>query len=213
MDAMNLGLMVPELFLIVLGMAVMMLDLFMAPEKRHHLGWIFTGGIALVTIYLFTLDAGDAPQFAAFGLYRLDGFAIFMKKVFALAAILVGVMSVDYMKRLGYTTGIVGKWHLGVEDHFHPRERGFDEWYFFRGGSRSYWEIEGNRRTRLEAHPGPVLPVTYLTDDLGAAACRFIARNASEPFFLFLSFNAPHTPLQAKPTDVAKYEWIESNRH
>ena len=118
----------------------------------------------------------------------------------------------DYMKGLGYTTGVIGKWHLGVEDHFHPRERGFDEWYFFRGGSRSYWEIRGNRATKIESHPGPVLPVTYLTDDLGAAACRFIERNADGPFFLFLSFNAPHTPLQAKEVDLAKYDWIENNR-
>jgi arylsulfatase A-like enzyme len=118
----------------------------------------------------------------------------------------------DHMKALGYKTGIVGKWHMGLEEHFHPRERGFDEWYFFRGGARSYWEIKGNRYNRLEAHPEEVQPVTYLTDDFGAAACRFIERSADDPFFLFLSFNAPHLPLHAKEEDLEKYDWIEDKQ-
>ena len=48
----------------------------------------------------------------------------------------------DYMKKLGYRTAIFGKWHMGNADCFHPLKRGFDEFYGFRGGARSYNEYD-----------------------------------------------------------------------
>lgn len=53
----------------------------------------------------------------------------------------------EYLKDLGYRTGLFGKWHQGNADHFHPTKRGFDEFYGFRGGARSYFEYDENNPT------------------------------------------------------------------
>ncbi|MHC4473034.1 MAG: NADH-quinone oxidoreductase subunit N [Planctomycetota bacterium] len=102
MDSMNLSLMLPELFLVLVGLSVLTADLFMKPEKRHLLGWVVAASAGAVTVWLFF---SDRTGYAAFGLYRVDGFALFMKKVFGLAACLVSVMSVDYLKRFGRGAG------------------------------------------------------------------------------------------------------------
>jgi arylsulfatase A-like enzyme len=107
----------------------------------------------------------------------------------------------DHLKASGYRTGLIGKWHLGLADQFHPNNRGFDEFYGLLGGGRSYWEIEGNdtqytkmrRNDKVEKHEG------YLTDRLGEEAISFIDRNKENPFFLYLSYTAVHAPMEAKP--------------
>ncbi len=103
MDGMHLNLMIPELLLVALGITVLVADLFTRPEKRHLVGWWVAAVIAAITAYLFFVPARG--ETAAFGLFRIDGFSIFMKKVFALAALLVVVMSVGYMKRAGRAAG------------------------------------------------------------------------------------------------------------
>lgn len=118
----------------------------------------------------------------------------------------------DLLKKAGYRTGLVGKWHLGEEEKFHPKNRGFDEWYFFRGGSRPYVEGQVPKAQRLECSYKAPGPVTYLTDDLGREAAAFIARRDKRPYFLYASFNAPHTPLQSKPEDLVGLEYIEDRR-
>lgn len=115
----------------------------------------------------------------------------------------------DLLGRAGYRTGLVGKWHLGEEDKFHPGERGFEEWFCFRGGSRPYFEADVPASRRLESSAGEPPPVTYLTDDLAREAAAFIERRDERPYFLFASFNAPHTPLQARPEDLVGLEFIE----
>jgi NADH-quinone oxidoreductase subunit N len=105
MESMNFPLMLPELFLVVTGLVVVVADLFMAPERRHQLGWVVAGAAAAVTAWLFFTPTPPQTEYAAFGLYRVDGFALFLKKVFALAACLVAVMSVDYMKKFGRGSG------------------------------------------------------------------------------------------------------------
>lgn len=106
----------------------------------------------------------------------------------------------DLMRSGGYNTGIVGKWHLGNAEQFHPRKRGFDEFFGFLGGNHSYFEgispPKGNRGA-LEANGEPFTFDGYLTDILGDAAADFVHRHRRDPWFLFLSFNAPHVPLQA----------------
>jgi len=107
----------------------------------------------------------------------------------------------DHLKAAGYKTGLIGKWHLGLAEQFHPNNRGFDEFYGLLGGGRSYWEQEGNdtqyrkmRRNKVEEkHQG------YLTDRLGEEAIAFIERNKENPFFLYLSYTAVHAPMEAKP--------------
>ena len=96
------------------------------------------------------------------------------------------------MKSAGYATGLVGKWHLGTTEGYRPLERGFDEFFGFLGGAHSYIESLG---TILRGNQ-PVDEKEYLTDALGREAKAFIDKHASEPFFLYLAFNAVHAPLQ-----------------
>jgi arylsulfatase A-like enzyme len=115
----------------------------------------------------------------------------------------------DWLKDAGYATGLVGKWHLGLEDHFHPTRRGFDEFFGMRKGSGPYYA--GSNRT-IEDGMAPVHPdsLGYLTDEFGAQAMDFIDRHQSEPFFLFVSFTTPHTPMHARedllPDELPRFE-------
>jgi arylsulfatase A-like enzyme len=128
------------------------------------------------------------------------------------------VTMADYLRKQGYATAIYGKWHLGGADRFHPTKRGFDEFYGFRGGARSYFEYTEppkepmNKMERgfanFEEHQG------YLTDALADESLLFIEKNAKakKPFFAFLSFNAVHTPMDAQPEDLAQFPDLEGKR-
>lgn len=100
----------------------------------------------------------------------------------------------------GYRTGIVGKWHLGAAPQFHPLKRGFEEQFGFIGGGHDYFEAQMELPAReylvpLERNGTPVpLKGKYLTEELTGAACDFVERHKAEPFFLYVAYNAPHTP-------------------
>jgi arylsulfatase A-like enzyme len=115
----------------------------------------------------------------------------------------------DAMQALGYRTMAVGKWHLGELPKYHPNKRGFDEFYGFLGGSRSYWPIEnprhGHQILRNNAVMGEAENVTYLTDDFTDATLEFIDRNQDNPFFIYLAYNAVHGPMHAKEEDIEQY--------
>ena len=100
------------------------------------------------------------------------------------------------LKELGYRTGMVGKWHLGFKPEFHPMKRGFDEFFGFLGGAHSY-VLEGNKANAILRGTEPVDEKEYLTDAFAREAVSFIERHQSQPFFLYLPFNAVHMPLQA----------------
>ncbi|MDQ8199420.1 sulfatase [Pelagicoccus enzymogenes] len=112
----------------------------------------------------------------------------------------------DLLAAAGYRTLMVGKWHLGIEDHHHPMNRGFDSFYGFLGGSRSYRALESTSpETRLYSDFEPLDEddaVSYLTEDLTEAAIEFIERDDAAPFFIYLSYNAVHTPMEAKAEDI-----------
>ena len=122
----------------------------------------------------------------------------------------------DYMKELGYATAYFGKWHLGHSDRFHPTKRGFDEFYGFRGGARSYFEYpnpSNQGENRLERGFGEYEESKeYLTDALGNETAKFIERNKDKPFFAFLAFNAVHTPMDATPEDLKQFPNLQGNR-
>ncbi|MFT7617952.1 MAG: arylsulfatase A-like enzyme [Planctomycetota bacterium] len=104
----------------------------------------------------------------------------------------------DELRKRGYRTGMVGKWHLGQEPQFHPMARGFDEFFGMLQGGSTYTAGKAKRVLRgREKCEFKELP--YLTDAFGDEAVQFIQKNKEIPFFLYLSFNAPHTPLQARP--------------
>ncbi|MDA0684644.1 MAG: sulfatase [Bacteroidetes bacterium] len=109
----------------------------------------------------------------------------------------------DWLADAGYATGLIGKWHLGLEDRFHPQQRGFQEFFGLRAGSGPYFT---GLNSRVENGTTPVSAdsLDYLTDEFGNRAAEFIARHRDEPFFLFLSFTTPHTPMQAREDYLAQ---------
>lgn len=117
------------------------------------------------------------------------------------------------LHKAGYTTGAVGKWHLGAHPQFHPMKRGFDEYYGLLGGGHVYfpgdkggieYQIPMNRNGADEELK------EYVTTALGKEAAAFAKRHASDgkPWFLYLAFNAPHTPLRAPEETIARLSHI-----
>ena len=115
------------------------------------------------------------------------------------------------LKSAGYATGMVGKWHLGSALKFHPMQRGFDEYFGFLGGAHSYFEV-GNARDAVLRGTEPVEKVSYLTDDFAREAVAFIDRHQQHPFFLYLTFNAVHTPMHAPPKYQERFASIENEK-
>ncbi len=123
------------------------------------------------------------------------------------------------LKPAGYTSALIGKWHLGDAPHFHPNARGFDEFYGFLGGGHQYFPLEP---PRIDAAKEYFIPLTrnrepvpqreYMTQDLSREAATFIARRKRDPFFLYLAYNAPHTPMQAPPEYLARFASISDER-
>lgn len=108
----------------------------------------------------------------------------------------------DMLRDAGYATGLIGKWHVGLGDGFHPLDRGFDEFEGFDGSQEnmSYFNylFDVNRhQSRVDDN--------YLTDDLSNRAIEFIRRHRDEPFFLHLAHYAPHRPLDAPAAIVERY--------
>lgn len=109
----------------------------------------------------------------------------------------------DRLREAGYRTGLVGKWHLGNEPERRPMERGFDEFFGFLGGAHSYFEAEGILRGNT-----PVAEIDYTTDAFGREGVEFIERHAAQPWFLYLAFNAVHTPMHATDDRLQKLAHI-----
>jgi arylsulfatase A-like enzyme len=116
----------------------------------------------------------------------------------------------DAMRSVGYATAAFGKWHLGDGPAYRPNERGFDYFWGFLAGGRSYFlnekqDQEGTVHsirendtfTRFEG---------YLTDRLGEQAARFIGRHKDKPFFMYWAPNAVHTPMHATEEDLQRYD-------
>ncbi len=122
----------------------------------------------------------------------------------------------DYLQKAGYKTAFFGKWHVGGADQFHPNKRGFDEFYGFRGGARSYFEYPNEPRDPLNKMERNFKnyeePKKYLTDQLADETIAFIEKNKNQPFFAFVSFNAVHTPMDATEEDLKKFPQLEGNR-
>ncbi len=114
----------------------------------------------------------------------------------------------EALKDVGYATGFFGKWHLGDQGFF-PEDQGFDvnkggHWagqpasYFYPyKNERKHWDVPG-----LEGGKEG----EYLTDRLTTEALQFIEKNKERPFLLYFAYYNVHTPIQAKPELVAKYE-------
>lgn len=123
----------------------------------------------------------------------------------------------NLLKDAGYTTGVFGKWHLGLDPEFHPLKRGFDEFYGFLGhGAHDYFDLEakpGHDYNAIYRNDKIISDSGYLTDILGRESVSFIENHKDEPFFLYLPFNAVHWPLQAPQDDIANYDTGNPDRN
>ena len=126
----------------------------------------------------------------------------------------------EALKDAGYATGMVGKWHLGTRPEMHPNERGFDEFYGFLGGAHDYNKA-GKGTNALLRNREPVRLTGYLTDAFGREASAFVDRHggaraqagdAGKPFFLYLTFNAVHTPMQSPKRYLERFPDVKNKQ-
>jgi arylsulfatase A-like enzyme len=115
------------------------------------------------------------------------------------------------LKEAGYQTAIIGKWHLGHADKKHwPKQRGFDYQYGAMIGELDYFTHSEHGVLDWFRDNKPVKEKGYTTTLLGQDAVRLIEKhNAATPLYLYLAFNAPHTPYQAPKEYVDRYKNIE----
>jgi arylsulfatase A-like enzyme len=137
----------------------------------------------------------------------------------------------EVLQKKGYRTLGIGKWHLGEAPAMKPTARGFDEYLGFLAGAAMYLPVGHpdsveSRQTfdPIDAFLWPNLdyavtkdggqrfaPTGYVTDYLAEQAVRAIEANKNRPFFLYLAFNAPHTPLQALRSDYDALGHIQNH--
>ncbi len=132
----------------------------------------------------------------------------------------------DALKKAGYKSLAIGKWHMGAHESLHPLKRGFDDFYGFLSGGHQYFpelltlndlfeakaQFDGYK-TKLLRNYERVEETEYLTDAFSREAVSYIEKNKDNPFFIYLAYNAPHTPLQATEKYLSRFENIkEKNR-
>lgn len=115
------------------------------------------------------------------------------------------------LKEAGYKTAIIGKWHLGHADKkWWPRQRGFDYQYGAMIGELDYFTHEEHHVLDWYRNNKPVREKGYTTQLLGKDAVRLIEKHdTSRPLYLYLAFNAPHTPYQAPQDYIDRYKDIQ----
>lgn len=132
----------------------------------------------------------------------------------------------EALKQVGYTSGIVGKWHQGADISNHPLNRGFNEFFGHLGGGHKYFpedltikdsyavdNDEGmSYKTWIMRNHEPIQTKKYLTDEFSDEAVRFVEKHQKNPFFLYLAYNAPHSPLQATQEYLDRFPNIEDKK-
>ena len=107
----------------------------------------------------------------------------------------------EVFKTAGYRTAAYGKWHNGMQAPFHPNSRGFDDFYGFCSG---HW---GNYYNPLLERNGNIVRGNgFIIDDLTQHGIDFIEKNKNQPFFLYLPYNTPHSPMQVPDRFWKKYK-------
>ena len=131
----------------------------------------------------------------------------------------------DALGRAGYNSLAIGKWHLGAHESLHPLKRGFTDFYGFLSGGHRYFpeeitledpyeaesQFDGYKTKLLRNHERVGLD-EYLTDALSKEAVSYIERNENTPFFIYLAYNAPHTPLQATEKYLSRFDHIKDKK-
>jgi arylsulfatase A-like enzyme len=127
---------------------------------------------------------------------------------------LTEVTLADKFKAAGYETGMVGKWHLGGQPKFNPVNRGFQEYFGFLGGAHQYFPPRNGNPAVAPILRGleRVDEKEYLTDAFAREAVAYIDKHQKEPFFLYLTFNAVHNPLQAADKYLARFKDVADEK-
>ncbi len=114
----------------------------------------------------------------------------------------------DTFKAGGYRTAAFGKWHNGMQYPYHPNGRGFDEFYGFCSG---HW---GNYWNPMLEHNGEIVKGNgFIIDDLTDHAIDFMKTDSEEPFFVYLPYNTPHSPMQVPDRWWNKFKDAELKLH
>ncbi len=111
------------------------------------------------------------------------------------------------LKKAGYHTAIVGKWHLGLASPNLPNDRGFDLFHGFLGDMmESYTTYQREGQNYMRRNQEVIQPSGHATDLFTQWACDYIQESAKEkqPFFLYLAYNAPHAPIQPPADYLAR---------
>ena len=119
------------------------------------------------------------------------------------------------LKQSGYTTRLVGKWHVGdTSTDYYPTSRGFDSFFGFLGGGTNYFgSLNGGSRRGWLRDLEPVTDTGYSTDLFRDEAVIIIRNHdTSDPLFLLVCFNAPHLPLEAPADLEANYPSLSAER-
>jgi arylsulfatase A-like enzyme len=107
----------------------------------------------------------------------------------------------DFFKKAGYATAAYGKWHNGMQPPYHPNARGFDDFYGFCSG---HW---GNYFSPMLEHNGEIVKGNgFVVDDFTNRGMAFMEQNKQKPFFLYMAYNTPHSPMQVPDRWWNKFE-------
>ena len=117
----------------------------------------------------------------------------------------------DHLRSAGYATALIGKWHQGIGPGFHPNERGFDYFCGMLGGSHSYFPLRDKNSIERNGTPVTEFSSEYLTDFFTDESIQWMTEQKTKehPWFVFISYNAPHGPMHATEADLAKFDHIE----
>ena len=131
----------------------------------------------------------------------------------------------DALGQAGYRSAAIGKWHLGAHPAQRPLQRGFDDFFGFLTGGHRYFPEEWTLadeyevssqyeayRTKLLRNDQRIEEEEYLTDALSREAVNYIEKYKDNPFFIYLAYNAPHSPMQATEKYLQRFSHIENNR-
>ena len=111
----------------------------------------------------------------------------------------------DRLKKAGYATALIGKWHLGYKPELHPQKRGFDEFFGFLGGAHSYVDALADKTNPILRGTEAVDEKSYLTEAFAREAVSFIERRRNDRFFLYLALNAVHGPMHAAEKYMSRF--------
>jgi arylsulfatase A-like enzyme len=129
------------------------------------------------------------------------------------------------LNQANYKSVAIGKWHLGAHPSQRPLERGFTDFFgFLTGGHRYFpeewtladeYEVDSQNaayRTKLLRNNDRIEESEYLTDALSREAANYIEKYQDEPFFIYLAYNAPHSPLQATEKYLSRFDHISEKK-